>query len=125
MRLRSKPAESAGIHLDDDDAVVSFATSVAALVDVWSSMVWLQTTSSTFTQVRREIAAWARDTDAALAEMFGRSVQSEEVRLILDLLPALVPRQVSAADRDWLLTASAEAQRLTVAGRAAIAQVTG
>jgi hypothetical protein len=127
MRLRSKTQAdaSAGIRLDDDDAVVSFAGSVAALADVWSSMVWLQTTSTTFTLVRRAIARWARDTDSALAEMFGRSVQSEEVRHLLDGLAAVVPRQVSPAEREWLVASAAEAQRLSVEGRAAITQVTG
>jgi len=125
MRLRSKAASAGDIRLDDDEAVVSFTTSVAALADVWSAMVWLQTTSPTFTQVRREIAKWARDTDAAIAELFGRSVQTEEVRLILEHVPALVPRQVSAADEDWLLAAAAEAQRLTADGRVAIIEVMG
>ena len=89
MRLRSRAAGE--IRLDDDEAVVTFTTSVAALADVWSAMVWLQTTSPTFTQVRREIAKWARDIDAAIAELFGRSVQTEEVRLILEQAPALAP----------------------------------
>ena len=127
MRVRSKtPAGSdSGIRLDDDEAVVTFATSTAALTDVWSSMVWLQTTSPTLNNVRREIARWARDTDEAIAEMFGRRVQSEEIRRLLEEMPALVPRQVEARDREWLETAAAQAQRLTAEGRAAISRVTG
>lgn len=127
MRVRSKtPAASdSGIHLDDDSAVVTFATSTEALTDVWSSMVWLQTTSPTLNSVRREIARWARDTDEAIAELFGRRVQSEEIRVLLEEMPALVPRQVDATDRAWLETVAAEAQRLTAEGRAAIARVTG
>ena len=127
MRVRSKtPAASdSDIRLDDDPAVVTFATSTAALNDVWSSMVWLQTTSPTLNSVRREIARWARDTDEAMAELFGRRVQSDEIRRLLDEMPALVPRQVDETDREWLENVAAQAQRLAAEGRAAISRVTG
>jgi hypothetical protein len=128
MRVRSKipaAATDSGIHLDDDPAVVTFATSTAALTDVWSSMVWLQTTNPTLNTVRREIARWARDTDEGMAELFGRRVQSDEIRVLLEEMPALVPRQVDASDRDWLENVAAAAQRLTSEGRAAITRVTG
>ena len=127
MRVRSKtPAASdSGIRLDDDSAVVTFATSTAALTDVWSSMVWLQTTSPMLNSVRREIARWARDTDEAMAELFGRRVQSDEIRVLLEEMPALVPRQVDETDREWLENVAAQAQRLAAEGRAAISRVTG
>src|SRR4051812_7465714 len=105
MRVRSKSRAAAAdnvVHLADDDAVVGFATSAAALADVWSSMVWLQTTSPTLNGVRREIAQWARDADAAIAEMFGHRVGSDEIRVLLEQMPAIVPRQVEAADHEWL-----------------------
>src|SRR3954449_5931725 len=105
MRVRSKTRAATtdnGIRLDDDEAVVGFSTSSAALADVWSSMVWLQTTSPTLNGVRREIAQWARDADAAIAEMFGRRVGSDEIRVLLEQMPAVVPRQIEAADREWL-----------------------
>jgi Tfp pilus assembly protein PilN len=88
-------------------------------------MVWLQTTSPTLNTVRREIARWARDTDEAMAELFGRRVKSDEIRVLLEEMPALVPRQVDATDRAWLETVSVEARRLTSEGRAAITHVTG
>jgi len=128
MRVRAKSraaGSAAGITLDDDPVVVGFATSVAALSDVWSAMVWLQTTSPGLNSIRREIAQWARDTDAALGEMFGRSVMSDEIRVLLDGMAALVPRQVDTEERDVLLSAVAKAQRLTEQGRAAIAHVIG
>jgi len=126
MRVRSKSrAANNAINLVDDDAVVGFSTSSAALADVWSSMVWLQSTSPTLNSVRREIAQWARDADAAIAEMFGRRVGSDEIRVLLEQMPAIVPRQVEAADHEWLAASTAEAQRLIAAGRAAITYVTG
>jgi hypothetical protein len=128
MRVRSKTTAAAtdsGIRLDDDAAVVTFTTSTAALTDVWSSMVWLQTTNPALNTVRRAIARWARDTDEAMAELFGHRVQSDEIRVLLEEMPALVPRQVEAIDRDWLETVAAEAQRLASEGRAAITHVTG
>jgi hypothetical protein len=128
MRVRSKSRAStteSGIQLVDDDAVVGFATSTAALADVWSSMVWLQTTSPTLNTVRREIARWAREADEAIAEMFGRRVASDEIRVLLEQMPAIVPRQVDATDHEWLEASTAEAQRLIAEGRAAINRVTG
>ena len=127
MRLRTKntSAHSGAITLDDDPIVVAFATSVTALSDVWSAMVWLQTTSPGLNAIRRDIAQWARDTDAAIGEMFGASVMSDEIRVILDGLAALVPRQVDNVERDVLAEAVAKSQRLTEEGRAAIARVIG
>jgi hypothetical protein len=128
MRVRPKTRATTtgtGIRLDDDDAVVNFATSAEALADVWSSMVWLQTTSPTLNAVRREIAQWTRDADEAIAEMFGRRVGSDEIRVLLEQMPALVPRQVDAIDHEWLEASAAEARRLTVEGRNAITRVTG
>jgi hypothetical protein len=128
MRVRSKyraATTGATIRLDDDDAVVGFATSAAALADVWSSMVWLQTTSPTLNAVRREIARWARDADEGIAEMFGRRVSSDEIRVLIEEMPALIPRKVDAVDRAWLEASAAEAQRLTIEGRTAITRVTG
>src|SRR3954468_6499785 len=114
-----------GVGLVDDDAVVSFATSAAALADVWSAMGWLQTTSPPLDAARRDIARWARDTDEAFAEMFGRRVSSDEIRVLLEQMPALIPRRLNAMDEVWLAASAAEARRLTVEGRAAITQVTG
>ena len=126
MRVRSsKTRTPSEIRLDDDEVVVDFATSAAALADVWSSMVWLQTTSPTLNAVRREIAQWARDSDEAIGEMFGHRVASDEIRVMLEQMPALVPRQVSASDRAWLEAAVGDARRLILDGRAAIAHVTG
>jgi len=125
QRNRTTSPDDVPVVVDDDPAVVTFTTSVAALSDVWSSMVWLQTTSPSLNAVRREIARWARDTDGALAERFGRSVGSEEIRVLLDSMPPLVPRQVDPADREMLDAAAAEAQQLTVFGREAIDDVTG
>ena len=124
MRVRSKTRASREIRLDDDEVVVDFATSAAALADVWSSMVWLQTTSPTLNSVRREIAQWARDADEAIGEMFGRRVGSDEIRVMLEQMPAIVPRQVDATDRAWLEAAVGDARQLIVDGRAAIAYVT-
>jgi len=124
LKTRTAPTDT-GIRVDDDDAVVSFATSTAALADVWSAMVWLQTTSPTLNAARREIARWAKDADEAIAEMYGRRVPSDEIRVLLEQMPALVPRQVDAVDHEWLEASTAEAQRLTVEGRAAITRVTG
>jgi hypothetical protein len=128
MRVRTKNRAmepASGISLDDDPIVVAFSTSVSALSDVWSAMVWLQTTSPSLNAIRREIAQWARDTDAAMGEMFGRSVVSDEIRVLLDGMGALVPRQVDAEERDVLADAVAKAQRLTEEGRAAITRVIG
>ncbi|HET6818190.1 MAG TPA: hypothetical protein VFH66_13275 [Mycobacteriales bacterium] len=125
MRTRIRSAGSDAITLDDDAAVVDFATSVSALSDVWSAMVWLQTTSPSLNSVRREIAAWARDTDAAIGEMFGRSVMSDEIRVLLDGMAALLPRQVDAEQRDQLAFFTRDARRLTEEGRAAITRVMG
>src|SRR3954451_18753617 len=88
-------------------------------------MGWLQSTSPTLNGVRREIAQWARDADAAIAEMFGRRVGCDEIRGLLEQMPAIVPRQGEAAGRWWLAASAAEAQRLSAAGRAAITHVTG
>ena len=128
MRVRPKSRAAtaeAGLRLDDDDVVVSFATSAAALADVWSAMVWLQTTSPTLNAARRDIARWARDTDEAIAEMFGRRVSSDEVRVLLEQMPALIPRRLNGRDEVWLAASAADARRLTVEGRAAITRVTG
>jgi hypothetical protein len=126
VRTKNRSTESArGITLDDDPIVVAFSTSVSALSDVWSAMVWLQTTSPGLNSIRREIAQWARDTDAAMGEMFGRSVVSDEIRVLLDGMGALVPRQVDPEERDVLADAVAKAQRLTEEGRAAITRVIG
>jgi len=125
MRVRSKTRATSDISLDDDDLVVDFATSAAALADVWSSMVWLQTTSPTLNSVRRAIAQWAREADEAIGEMFGHRVGSDEIRVMLEQVPALVPRQVDATDRAWLEAAVGDARRLVLDGRAAIAYVTG
>jgi hypothetical protein len=125
MRVRAKNTDRNAITLDDDPIVVAFATSVAALSDVWSAMVWLQTTSPSLNAIRRDIARWARDTDAAIGEMFGDSVMSEEIRVVLDGMAALVPRHVSSDERDLLVDAVAKAQRLTDEGRAAITRVMG
>ncbi|HET7312329.1 MAG TPA: hypothetical protein VFJ17_13490 [Mycobacteriales bacterium] len=126
VRARNRSAETdVGITLDDDEAVVQFATSVSALSDVWSAMVWLQTTSPNLNSIRREIAAWARDTDAAIGEMFGRSVMSEEIRVLLDGMAALLPRRVDAEQGDLLAAFARSAQRLTEEGRSAIAHVIG
>ena len=127
MRVRAKnsPVIPDAITLDDDPIVVAFATSINALSDVWSAMVWLQTTSPSLNAIRRDIAKWARDTDAAIGEMFGRSVVSDEIRVLLDGMAALVPRQVDNDDRDVLADAVAKAQRLTEEGRAAITRVIG
>jgi len=127
MRLRTKntSADPGAITLDDDPVVVAFATSVTALSDVWSAMVWLQTTSPSLNAIRRDIAQWSRDTDAAIGEMFGTSVMSDEIRVILDGMAALVPRHVDTDQRDVLAAAVSKAQRLTEEGRAAIARVIG
>ena len=125
MRVRPKAQASNEIRLEDDEVVVDFATSAAALADVWSSMVWLQSTSPTLNTVRREIAQWARDADEAIGEMFGHRVGSDEIRVMLEQMPAIVPRQVGPADRSWLEAAVVEARRLILDGRAAIAHVTG
>ena len=128
MRVRTKnraTEPASGITLDDDPIVVAFSTSVSALSDVWSAMVWLQTTSPGLNSIRREIAQWARDTDAALGEMFGRSIMSDEIRVLLDGMGALVPRQVDTEERDVLADAVSKAQRLTEEGRAAITRVIG
>src|SRR4051794_15352042 len=128
MRVRSKTRAATtgnGIRLDDDEAVIGFATSAAALADVWSSMVWLQTTSPTLNAVRRAIAEWTKDADEAIAEMFGRRVPSDEIRVLLEQMPALVPRQVDATDHEWLESSTEEARRLIAEGRAAITRVTG
>jgi|SRR3954451_3678537 len=128
MRVRFKArvaTTETAVGLVDDDAVVSFATSAVALADVWSAMVWLQTTSPTLNTVRRQIAQWARDADEAMAEMFGRRVQSDEIRVLLEQMPALLPRRVDAVDRAWLEASAMEARRLTVEGRAAITRATG
>jgi hypothetical protein len=128
MRVRTKNRAmepASGITLDDDPIVVAFSTSVSALSDVWSAMVWLQTTSPGLNSIRREIAQWARDTDAAMGELFGRSVVSDEIRVLLDGMGALVPRQVDTDERDVLAAAVSKAQRLTEEGRAAIARVIG
>ena len=125
MRVRTKNTAHDAITLDDDPIVVAFATSVSALSDVWSAMVWLQTTSPGLNAIRRDIARWARDTDAAIGEMFGRSVMSDEIRVLLDGMAALVPRQVDGEERDVLVDAVAKAQRLTTEGREAITRVIG
>ena len=126
VRTKNRATEAAsGITLDDDPIVVAFSTSVSALSDVWSAMVWLQTTSPGLNSIRREIAQWARDTDAAMGELFGRSVVSDEIRVLLDGMGALVPRQVDTDERDVLADAVSKAQRLTEEGRAAIARVIG
>lgn len=125
MRVRSRVPVDDGITLDDDAAVVDFATSVSALSDVWSAMVWLQTTSPSLNAVRREIAAWARDTDAAIGELFGRSVMSEEIRVLLDGMAALLPRRVDSQQHEVLEGFAKTAQRLTEDGRAAITRVIG
>ena len=126
VRTKNRATERAnGITLDDDPIVVAFSTSVSALSDVWSAMVWLQTTSPGLNSIRREIAHWARDTDAALGEMFGRSIVSDEIRVLLDGMGALVPRQVDTDEREVLADAVSKAQRLTEEGRAAITRVIG
>jgi hypothetical protein len=125
VRAKNRPTDSDSITLDDDPIVVAFATSVAALSDVWSAMVWLQTTSPGLNAIRRDIAQWARDTDAAVGEMYGVSVMSDEIRVILDGMPALVPRRVQNDEREVLVDAVARAQRLTEEGRAAITRVVG
>src|SRR3954471_13533360 len=126
MRVRSKSRTTDNaIDLVEDDVVVGFSTSAAALADVWSSMVWLQTTSPTLNTARREIARWARDADEAIAEMFGRRVGSDEIRVLLEQMPVLVPRQVEAVDHAWLEASAADGRRLILEGRAAITRVTG
>ena len=125
LRARNTSADPDAITLDDDPIVVAFATSVTALSDVWSAMVWLQTSSPSLNAIRREIARWARDTDAAIGELFGHSVMSDEIRVLLDGMAALVPRQVNSEERAVLVTAVAKSQRLTDEGRAAIASVIG
>lgn len=125
MRVRARNTVHETITLDDDPIVVAFATSVSALSDVWSAMVWLQTTSPGLNAIRRDIARWARDTDAAIGELFGRSVMSDEIRVLLDGMAALVPRHVDGEERDLLVDAVAKAQRLTEEGREAITRVLG
>ena len=126
VRARGRSADAdTGITLDDDLAVVDFATSLSALSDVWSAMVWLQTTSPGLNAIRRQIAGWARDTDAAIGEMFGRSVVSEEIRVLLDGMAALVPRRVDSEQAQMLATFTSAAQRLTEDGRTAITRVIG
>jgi hypothetical protein len=125
VRARNTAGTPDAITLDDDPIVVAFSTSITALSDVWSTMVWLQTTSPGLNAIRRDIAQWARDTDAAIGEIFGRSVLSDEIRVLLDGMAALLPRQIDNAQRDVLATAVAKAQRLTDEGRAAITRVIG
>jgi hypothetical protein len=106
-----------------DIAVEEFITGIAALTDVWMSMMWIGTANPRLNTTRREIARWARNANQSFIDTFGRATASEEIRVILDGLVTSVPKQLGDTGRDFLRSLTAEAQALADEGRAAVAAI--
>lgn len=106
-----------------DSVVEEFADSIAALTDVWMSMMWLGSTNQRLNSTRREIARWARNANHSFVETFGRATVSEEIRVILDGLVTSVPKQLGDAGREFLRGLNVEARILTDEGREAVAEI--
>jgi hypothetical protein len=123
MKVRSK-SQQAGVVIDLEQPPDPFAQSVQVLGQAWDQMVWLNSTNLELNACRREIAAWARATDALLTEAFGQSAKSDEIRVMLAELPGLVPRHPGGDATGMLARLAAEAQALARKGQAAVDAVT-
>src|SRR3954470_23069407 len=106
-----------------DIAVEEFTSGIAALTDVWMSMMWVGTANQRLNTTRREIARWARNANHSFIETFGQATASEEIRVILDGLVASVPKQLGDAGRDFLRGLTVEARALAEEGSAAVAAI--
>jgi len=103
-----------------DPAVDGFSDSIHALTEVWMSMMVLTTSNQHVIAERREIARWARNTNQSFMDTFGRATASEEIRVILDGLQGLIPKQLGDAGRGFLVEVATEARALATEGTAAI-----
>ena len=106
-----------------DPAVDAYVAAIVELTDVWMSMIWLTTVNSRVVATRREIARWARNTNQEFMDTFGRATASEEIRVILDGLVSLVPKQLGDDGRALVRRITTEAQALASDGREAVALI--
>lgn len=104
-----------------DPAVDAYVAGIVELTDTWISMLWLTTMNPRIVTTRREIARWARNTNQEFMDTFGRATASEEIRVILDGLVSLLPKQLGDEGRALLTRITVEAQALAAEGREAVA----
>jgi hypothetical protein len=123
MHVRSKPAHDV-VVLPDDPVAAYYVTSMRQLHEAWDAIVWVDTTNIELNARRREIAAWARDTNAELLSAFGHGATSEEVRKMLAELETVVPKHLDVGQRALVGRLAADAHLLAEKAQAAVAVVT-
>ena len=123
MQIRSKSKREV-IVLPDDPVTAYYITSMQELHEAWDAIVWVDTTNIELNARRREIATWARNTNAELVDAFGRGAASEEVRVMLSELETAVPKHLDVEGRALIGRLAADAQTLAMKARDAVAVVT-
>ena len=123
MQLRSKSARDV-IVLPDDPVTAHYVTSMRELHEAWDAIVWVDTTNIELNARRREIAGWARATNAEMVAAFGRGAESEEVRKMLSELETAVPKHLDVDQRAMVSRFAADAHLMAQKAQAAVAVVT-
>lgn len=123
MHVRSKSARDV-LVLPDDPVTAYYVTSMRALHEAWDAIVWVDTTNIELVARRREIAGWARATNAELTAAFGRGATSEEVRKMLLEMQTAVPKHLHVDQRAMVGRLAADAHLLAEKAQAAADEAT-
>jgi hypothetical protein len=123
MHVRSKSTRDV-IVLPDDPVTAYYVSSMRELHEAWDAIVWVDTTNVELNARRREIAGWARATNAELVATFGRGAASEEVRKMLSEMETAIPKHLDVNQRAIVSRLAADAHLLAEKAQAAVAVVT-